>query len=120
MPREVTMEQSVVMLERVIQRHEKETLPLISQEWAKDSTEFVYKDRGDLQDSVQLHSDFKKGIARWRTPYARIRYYLGGVAGDGNRKGVPRWAEVAKKKNKRKYQLMAAKLMRQIKKEVFR
>lgn len=120
MPKQVTIEQSLQLVKKVAVKHEKEAKLIISQEWFKDSNAFVYKDKGDLQDSGQLYSDFKAGILKWRTVYARLRYYLGGKAGDGNRNAKPRWAEVAKARNLRKYNAIAIKLLKKIKKEVYR
>jgi len=120
MAKQVTLDQSLALIKKVATKHKEQTLLIISQEWLKDSTVYVYKDKGDLQDSGQLHSDFKLGILRWRSPYARIRYFEGGRPGDGNRNARPRWADVAKSKNRKKYQTMAAVIYNKIKKEVFR
>lgn len=120
MAKRVTIEESLKLVKKVAVKHEEESKRIISQEWLKDSTPFVYKDKGDLQDSGQLHSDFKAGILKWRMPYARIRYYLGGNAGDGNRRARPRWAEVAKALNSRKYKQMSIKILAKVKKEVYR
>ena len=120
MPKRVTLEESLQLVKRVAKKTEDEILNVLSQEWAKDSNEFVYKDHGDLQDSVHLHSTFKLGILRWRTPYARRRYYEGGNPGDGNRNARPRWAEVAKAKHMSKYKKIEIKIFNKVKKAVYR
>ena len=119
MTRQVTLEQSLDLVRLVQKKHKKKTLNVLSKEWLKDSTPFVYKDRGDLQDSGLIHSDFEKGIIRWRTPYSRVRFYLGGIPGDGNRRAKPRWSEVSKKANLAKYKKIQIKLFNDIKREVY-
>ena len=120
MAKQVTLEQSVVLLRKFQVKFKARLLLVLSQEWLKDSTKFVYKDRGDLQDSAQLHSRFKEGLIIWRTPYARRRFYLGGTPGDGNRKARPRWSEHSKAENLQKYKRIQKKLANQVKAEVYR
>ena len=119
MAKQVTLEQSLVLLETFKRKAEDRLLLVLSQEWLKDSNRYVYKDQGFLQDSAQIHSDFKKGIIRWRTPYARKRFYEGGSAGDGNRNARPRWSEHSKSENIQKYKRIQKKIMNQIKREVY-
>ena len=120
MAKNVTLEQSFELLEKYNKKLEERLLLVLSQEWLKDSNKYVYKDHSDLQDSAQLHSDFKKGIIRWRTPYARKRFYLGGLPGDGNRRAKARWSDVSKAENITKYKRIQKKLAQQVKMEVYR
>ena len=119
MARQVTLEQSLDLVKKVQRKHKAKTLNVLSREWLKDSTPLVYKDRGDLQDSGLIFSDFEKGIIRWKTPYSRVRFYLGGIPGDGNRRAKPRWSEVSKKANLAKYKKIQIKLFNDIKREVY-
>ena len=119
MARRVTLEKSVDLLNTFKRKAEARLLLVLSQEWLKDSNRYVYKDQGFLQDSAQAHSDFKKGVIRWRTPYARRRFYEGGNAGDGNRKARPRWSEHSKSENIQKYKRIQTKIMKQVKMEVY-
>lgn len=119
MPKKVTLEQSAQLIAVFQEKLKKRLLLVLSQEWLKDSTKYVYKDRGDLQDSSQIHSDFKNGIIRWRTPYARKRFYLGGQPGDGNRQARARWSDVSKAENLLKYKRIQKKLVNQVKSEVY-
>ena len=120
MAKKTTLEGSIRLLEEFQKKAVERMLLMVSMEWLKDSNKYVYKDRGDLQDSAQIHSDFKNGIIRWRTPYARKRFYEGGSPGDGNRNARPRWSEHSKSENLAKYKRMQKKLMNDVKKEVYR
>ena len=120
MAKQVTFDQSLELIAKFQRKLKAKLLYVLSQEWLKDSNRYVYKDQGFLQDSAQIHSDFKNGIIRWRTPYARKRFYLGGLPGDGNRRAKPRWSEVSKTENIQKYKRIQKKIVGNVKKEVYR
>lgn len=47
----------------------------VSKQVLADSNEFCPEDHGVLINSSEIHSNFKKGLLVWSTPYARCLYY---------------------------------------------
>lgn len=87
----------------ITEQASKKALPIVTEQSYKDSEQYTYKDTNTMYKSGQIYSDFDKGIVKLRTPYVKVRYYVGGMAGSGNRQAVPMWFEKTKKENKHKY-----------------
>ena len=88
----------------------------VAEEVYKDSDEYTYRDTGFMYDTGALYSDFAKGKIVEQTPYVRMRYYVGGKAGSGNRRAETQWFEVAMLGNLKKYRKMVTKIFNQQKK----
>ena len=66
----------------------------MSQQILKDlNNSYVPRDTGDLIASSLIHSDFKSGKLKWRTPYALKVYYGTGInfSTDKNRGATALW-----------------------------
>ena len=83
-------------------------LGIVAEQVYKDSEKYTYRDTGALYDSGQLYSRFNKGTVILRTPYARRRYYEGGVPSK-NANAIPQWFERTKKENIATYRKMYGK-----------
>lgn len=59
---------------RITGANEK-ALFVTSEQALKDCNEFCPKDQNDLIKSSEVHSNLKKGLLIWSTPYARYQYY---------------------------------------------
>jgi len=92
---------------------------IVAEQIYKDSNEFTYRESGDMYESGETHSKFKKGIITERTPYVRRRYYEGGKAGSGNKKAQPRWFERTVEKYRDNYKEQAKKRIDEMKGKVW-
>lgn len=79
---------------RIEAASEKATAVLAQQALA-DCNEFCPEDQGVLISSSQTHSDFKRGLLVWSTPYARYLYH--GVLMVDSKTGSP-WARKGDRK----------------------
>lgn len=68
---------------------------IVSQQALKDCNKYCKQDQSGLINSSLLHSDFKKGILCWKTPYARKQYYLDAVRKNINPNARKMWAHHA-------------------------
>lgn len=63
----------------------------------EDCNNYCKQDQGQLINSSYIHSEPEKGILRWKTPYARIQYYV--IDGVRNKRKRPQarkmWAHHA-------------------------
>ena len=73
MPVKVSMDRNAVKM-RIRAASEKAVAELSKQVLA-DCNEFCPEDHGILINSSEIHSNFKKGLLVWSTPYARYLYY---------------------------------------------
>jgi len=90
-------------IKQTVEKTSVAVLEPIAEEVYKDSEKYTYQDTKEMYKSGMVYSDFKEGNITLRTPYAKLRYYRGGQAGDGNRNAVPMWFEATKKQNIKKY-----------------
>jgi hypothetical protein len=96
----------------------KKTNPVAKNDIAKqvyeDSEINTYVDTKKMYDSGKS-SDFKGGYVTIRTPYVRLRYYIGGKANSKHPTGIPQWFEKTKKENMNKYIQLYNKIFNQVK-----
>lgn len=73
MPVKVSMDRNAVKMR--IQGASERAVAEVSKQVLADCNEFCPKDYGVLINSSEIHSNFKKGLLVWSTPYARYLYY---------------------------------------------
>lgn len=88
-----------------------DALPKITEEILNDCNEYCKRDQGTLIASSYLHSDFRRGIMRWQTPYARRQYWEIPTNLSGDPKRTWKWVHVAKSKHLQQWIRQAAILM---------
>lgn len=67
----------------------------LSEQVLNDCNYFVRFDTGALKDSSITHSNLKKGVLVWQTPYALKMYYTGTPVTDKNPNASLQWCEKA-------------------------
>ena len=73
-------------------------LEMLSSQILKDCNRYCKEDTGLLIISSYIHSNLKKGLLVWQTPYAARQYYeIRTAYKDVNANASWRWCEVAKK-----------------------
>lgn len=73
MPVKVSMDRNAVKMR--IQGASERAVAEVSKQVLADCNEFCPEDHGVLINSSEIHSNFKKGLLVWSTPYARYLYY---------------------------------------------
>jgi hypothetical protein len=87
-------------------------LPMLTEEILNDCNQYCKEDTGTLIQSSMIHSDFKRGIMKWVTPYARRQYWeIRTAYKDVNPRATWKWVHVAKAKYQAKWTRQAARLM---------
>lgn len=87
-------------------------LPLLTEEIKNDCNEYCKEREGTLKMSSDIHSRPKDGVIVWQTPYARRQYWeIRTAYTDKNPLATWRWAEVAKRNHKAKWERQAQRLM---------
>lgn len=72
-------------------------LEMLSSQILRDCNKYCKQDTGMLIMSSLIHSDLKKGILIWNTPYAARQYYeIRTAHPDVNSQASWRWVELAK------------------------
>ena len=72
-------------------------IEMLASQILKDCNRYCKQDKGNLIMSSYIHSDLKKGLLIWRTPYAARQYYeIPTAHTDMNQNASWRWCEVAK------------------------
>lgn len=103
----IRIDQNAVVA-RVMGQWDK-ALPMLTEEILNDCNQYCKEDTGTLIASSMTHSDFKRGIMKWETPYARRQYW------DIKTSLTPgrtwKWVHVAKGKYQAKWARQAARLM---------
>lgn len=89
----VTFDKNAVMM-RLKGASEKAVF-ITAQQVLKDSNYYCKQDQSGLIDSSITHSEPKKGILRWKTPYAKRQYYLKSTSKDVNSNAEWMWAHKA-------------------------
>lgn len=90
----------------------EKVLPALTQEILNDCNQYVKWDNGILAMSSQTHTDFKKGVMRWVTPYARRQYWeIKTAYRDTNPKATWKWVHAAKAERESTWIRQAAVLM---------
>ena len=84
-------------------------LPMLTEEILNDCNQYCKEDTGALIASSMTHSDFKRGIMKWVTPYARRQYWEIKTSLTPGR--TWKWVHVAKAKYQAKWTRQAARLM---------
>ncbi|MDL2257585.1 minor capsid protein [Eubacteriales bacterium OttesenSCG-928-K08] len=84
---------------------------IITHEFLDDANFYARVQSGELMNSGIRYTDFKNGIVRWRTPYARRVYYTGFPRKNKNINASILWAERARKENSEKYKRMLQKMV---------
>ncbi len=101
---------------KVVSEGTEKATEMVAEQVYKDSNEFTYRESGEMYQSGEVHSDFKKGVIIERTPYVRRRYYEGGKAGAGNLQAQPRWFEKTVTKYNKEYKTIITSAINQAKK----
>lgn len=86
---------------------------VLTEQVVKDSNYYCRQDTGALIASSQTASDYKKGIARWDTPYARRVYYTGKPSKDVNSNASLMWVEKARSDKKGEWEKIAQKALKE-------
>ena len=98
-----------------INKAKEHTTEILTNEVLKDTNVYVPADEWKTRDSSLSASDFKKGIIRYNTPYAKRLYYDASLniskKPNPNARGL--WFEEAKSINKEKWNRIAKKLFRE-------
>ena len=72
-------------------------LEQLSSQVLKDCNEYCKQDTGTLIMSSYIHSQLKRGLLIWQTPYAARQYYeIQTASTDRNPRASWKWCEVAK------------------------
>lgn len=72
-------------------------LEMLSSQILKDCNRYCKEDTGMLIMSSYIHSDLKRGLLVWNTPYAARQYYeIPTAYKDVNSNATWRWCEVAR------------------------
>lgn len=88
-------------------------LPVLTEQIAYDSNQYVKVRSHALEMSMPLHSDFTHGIIRWVTPYAARQFWeIQTAHTDVNPNASWKWFFVAKQKHGKQWEEMAKRLMR--------
>ena len=101
---------AIAWIGKLQERAKQLVIPIIAEQVYKDSEKYTYEDTKTMYRSGAIYSQFDKGYVILRTPYAKVRYYEGGKAGDGNRQAIPMWFEQTKKDNMKTYKNQYAKV----------
>ena len=106
----IRIDQTAVVA-RVMGQWDK-ALPMLTEEILNDCNQYCKEDTGALIASSMTHSDFKRGIMQWVTPYARRQYWeIRTAYQDVNPRATWKWVHVAKAKYQAKWTRQAARLM---------
>jgi hypothetical protein len=106
----IRIDQNAVVA-RVMGQWDK-ALPMLTEEILNDCNQYCKEDTGTLIQSSMIHSDFKRGIMKWVTPYARRQYWeIRTAYKDVNPRATWKWVHVAKAKYQAKWARQAARLM---------
>ena len=84
-------------------------LPMLTEEILNDCNQYCKEDTGALIASSMTHSDFKRGIMKWETPYARRQYWEIKTSLTPGR--TWKWVHYAKSKYQAQWTRQAARLM---------
>lgn len=88
-------------------------LEMLSSQILKDCNLYCKEDTGMLIMSSYIHSDLKRGLLVWRTPYAARQYYeIRTAYTDVNANATWRWAEHAKNLHAADWGRQAQQIMR--------
>lgn len=106
---------NIKYMQSQLQKQKNAIVPIIANEFLKDSNYFVPFDTGSLQKSSLINSQLSKGILIWRTPYAERIWngYNYKFSKDSNPNATYEWAEKAKIKHANKYKKMAVNIAKQ-------
>ena len=90
----------------------KKALPLLTEVILADCNQYVKYRDGALRASSETDTQFKEGIMRWRTPYAKRQYWEIKTANtDKNPLARYKWVHYARSQHQEKWVRQAAKLM---------
>ena len=88
-------------------------LEMLSSQILKDCNRYCKEDTGLLIISSYIHSNLKKGLLVWQTPYAARQYYeIRTAYKDVNSQASWRWCEVAKTNHLDRWQKQAQAIAR--------
>lgn len=88
-------------------------LEMLSSEILRDCNKYCKEDTGMLIMSSYIHSNLKKGLLIWNTPYAARQYYeIQTAIKDVNSNASWRWCEVAKTNHYEKWARQAQAITR--------
>lgn len=88
-------------------------LEMLSSEILRDCNKYCKEDTGMLIMSSYIHSNLKKGLLIWNTPYAARQYYeIQTAIKDVNSNASWRWCEVAKTNHHEKWARQAQTITR--------
>ena len=106
----IRIDQNAVVA-RVMGQWDK-ALPMLTEAIRNDCNQYCKEDSGDLISSSETATDYKHGILRWQTPYARRQYWeIRTAYHDENAHATWKWVHVAKSKYQEKWARQAARLM---------
>lgn len=103
----IRIDQNAVVA-RVMGQWDK-ALPMLTEEILNDCNQYCKEDTGALIASSMTHSDFKRGIMKWVTPYARRQYWEIKTSLAAGR--TWKWVHYAKAKHQAQWTRQAARLM---------
>lgn len=99
---------------KVYEKTDKKVVPIIAEQWYKDSEKYIYIQEKIMYKSAEIYSRFDEGIILYKTPYVRRRYYEGGK-GKGNPEAQPLWLEIAKNRHLKDYIAIYRKVFNEVK-----
>lgn len=74
------------------------SLYALSSQILADCNQYVKHDQGSLESSSYIHSELRKGLLVWQTPYAKRQYWAIQTSLTPGR--TWKWCETAKRKHK--------------------
>lgn len=92
----VTVKLDRAAVEERLKRSAEKAVFDTSQQVLKDSNKYCKQDQSTLISSSLIHSEPEKGRLRWKTPYARMQYYLDAARKDINPNARKMWAHYAR------------------------
>lgn len=108
----VNVHTNVHQISARIRKAWRDTTPEVSQVILDDCNRYCKEDTGALIKSSYQHSDLKKGIIRWRTPYAKRQYWLKTAYRDKNPHARWKWADYAKSRYRKAWARMVEQSMK--------
>lgn len=92
---QVTVRLDVSAVEERLRNAAEQAVAITTQQALSDCNKYCKQDQDTLISSSLTHSEPEKGILRWRTPYARMQYFLDAARKDKNPHARKMWAHYA-------------------------
>ena len=97
---------------RAVNNAEIKGVGILTNEFIKDANYYAPMDKGILRSSAIINSIFRKGLAIWKTPYARRLFYgiTFNFSKDSNPNARAMWGDEAERVHRKKYKRIFTKI----------